>query len=715
MDRLSAIRHWRAFKRSMINAVGTIALGFVVVALYWSIGYLPPDANENLRLGLVALYFVSILVFTGWTSYAFYALFRSGLLRIFGFMALFVWGCVLYTSHPLPHDFAVRGRGQRLRIHLEAINRCYSAFFPSRGDFENMDDGAGQLYYHLFHVSVVYYFSMLMFSFFGRGAVNRARAWLTRSRNLNVFWGMTAPGIQLAKDVVSTTADGQAVFYLQEDLYRDSTEKARLTTRLDKADCIWVFGDFDDERNLSFRGDRHFFLSESGHENVAQANRLVELLRERKRGVRPTFYIRIESSASEQVYLDWVESVKSIVTPVILRETSLIAQQFAREHSALSLPGISVDSESRIVSGCFSNLLLGFGGVGEAVLNSMICNSQYKGTTFKTDVVALNKEGMERYRRLHEEAVSSYGLSFHDMDVMGSAFGTWIKDRLPTYNRIVICLSTDDLNIKAAMHLVRVAKDAGFALDRSSVFIKITNPDIYKYCSSNGDLNERNFFGNPEKLYTLRMLNQDPIDAIAKVLNAEWAGVTGRQEIQRVWDESTYEAQQSSRASALGELNHLNVLGYTMEGQAHAEEDCDEDEVRRQIERHLLLISENEHLRWNAYHRTLGYSTWDMVHPPIESMPSKKANQLKTLRRHAAIVDFDSLPDVDMKLAVTQNPDNAKRFTREDFIGNVKNDIAGDGKRMTPSMQAYDMMFCQKIVDNAKTAGVGGFRRFAHA
>lgn len=115
------------------------------------------------------------------------------------------------------------------------------------------------------------------------------------------------------------------------------------------------------------------------------------------------------------------------------------------------------------------------------------------------------------------------------------------------------------------------------------------------------------------------------------------------------------------------------------------------------------ILAEDEHLRWNAYHRMLGYSRWDLKNPPLEQVRQKKANQLDTFGKHACLVDFAALPDVDYAIACAIDPTAKGRLKPSDFVGNVQ--VVIDGKQKS-SLQAYDYMFVRKIWTNATAAGM---------
>ena len=78
-------------------------------------------------------------------------------------------------------------------------------------------------------------------------------------------------------------------------------------------------------------------------------------------------------------------------------------------------------------------------------------------------------------------------------------------------------------------------------------------------------------------------------------------------------------------------------------------------------------------------------------------------SQLETFGKHACLVDFAALPDVDYAIACAVDPTAKGRVKPSDFVGNVQ--VVVDGKEKS-SLQAYDYMFVRKIWENADAAGM---------
>lgn len=722
---------------------------------------------------LAALFFMSVVANGGWFFYVLAPYVRKRLFNAFLFVGLFLWGCVLYYYSPV-HD----GEGWTDDVYknvvarqIEAPNRSIAAFFPSRGGFEAIPKDDMRMHYFLFHSAVLFYVAMLTFAIFGRGIVNRIDKWLTRWNRLNVFWGRSDAGLLLARDLLDTTIGDQVFFALQQRS-GDGDGWRTLTKEIDSMGATWAFTydsnavetDVDNDTLAQTKGRRHFFMEDSGHLNLSRADRLVKVLREKKpkrnfwgflsalragvlmwwvKGCRdkPFFYVRVETIADEFVCLEWAANVRDVVTPVLVRESSLTAKRFIASYPMLSAPGVEIDTDNAVVSsGAFRTLLIGFGSTGQEMLKEIVCNGQFLGrdgkpVPFSVDVVEMDKDAVEEFRLRHPEVgMESDGKHYNVKYVEGvraedESFDKWFMQHLDlkghkiNYNRIVVCLNSDDKSLSIASKVVEFSRRFGIIIPRGIVFARVKDPARNRYmpCDAEGmrlniyargDRKEQapiTLFGNFVEVYSFAGMNVESVDRMAKVLNSRHGDfgreVSSEQDVEKDWDNASIFDQISSRASAEGQRNLLQLLGWKCVGKSetgYTEVTARQmDEIRNPGSGVLLTLAETEHLRWNAFHRMRGYRVWDILGrnnalddlpPPL---PEKiKANQLELLGKHADLVPFSVLPDVDMQLKAWALKKDKSTLNRMDFEGLKEG-----------SAQAWDIAFCQimdKVADAAR-------------
>lgn len=703
-----------AFKAllSGVAVLGVFLAGRLLEAKY-------DAAHPVVSAVVTVIFYVMLVLAVCWLFFLFSFWLRSGVLKALCFGALIVWGSTAYFLSPV--DQLRRWRPCVCERLIEAPNRAAAAFFPSRGGFELLGYRP-RYHYFAYHFTVVFFVAAVLFSIFGRGLVNRLRKCMSSNEQLNVFWDNSVSARMLARHLLELTWDRHPVFMLSPELqYRN--DDFRVTTHgLDAMDAIWQTADIDALGRFDLRGDRHYFLTRSGHDNVCRANRLIRRLQEVGYGNREIMvYVAIENDADERIFAEWADSVKGeradvssggCITPVLIRQSDMIARKFIVDHPMLDCPGIQVDAGAALVKGEFRVLLLGLGAVGKAVLREMVGNGQFVGASgFSVDIIEADESVRQAYQATHAEAMREYRIRFlEDTDVDRAEFESFLAANFRKYNRIVVCLAGDEMNVRVADRIAMCSDGEGVGPSTGVVFARISDPGRYEWLSPNPLVT---CFGNLDDVCLEMVSHSDPLEQMAKILNGEWAKDKSVDGIDKAWRDATSANQCSSRASALGELSLARLLGFrvvpaTVNGSSVEDRDAVTQEgFAAVMKTHEDLLARNEHLRWNAYHRMLGCSLWDMTVPPLDGLAKDqvKANQIATCGKHAALVDYDHLPAVDYRIACALRPENRTSLKPEDFIGDVSVDVLGNG-RPRDSLQAYDIHFVRKLYDNLTSAGM---------
>lgn len=704
-------------KRIRITRVLKLCMSIAVVLLMYGAAQLllvlPQSTPTVFKWGAALLFFASLLAVIVWVFFLCSVWFRNAIISVICFSLLFIWGSAGYFMWHVDRNGESARTGEEARAEiverqLEAPNRAIAAFFPSRGGFEDVDSRY-RCQYFFFHLLVIAFVAAVMFSHFGRGLVNRMRKrYMSPAKSLNVFWDTTDVSLMLACDAVRTSEWAKVAFMLPRDLLVKEEDFKLVTRKLDAFDAIWVSADIGDLRKSDLRGHRHFFLDESGHVNVGRAQKFVEAMR--RHGLKKPddvfLYVRIEAEEEERIFFEWAEGVKDCVTPIIFRESDMIARNFMREHPMLDAPGISICPEKAEVHGSFHILLLGLGSTGQSVLREMVCNGQFVGLSeFSVDVIESDEAVVEAYKTQHAEAIEKYKIRFVEkVQAEGVGFEGFLTENLTSYNRIVVCLAGDVMNIRVATRLAHYVTKDGVGPKPGVLFVRVSDQIRSSYFKPSEE--KMVTFGSLSDIYSLNAMDMDPVDQMAKILNGEWAKDKSAAGLTKAWRGASFGNRRSSRASALGQRNLARVLGFEVVQQDDPRDAISETDFKSALgngrDRTLAI---DEHLRWNAYHRMLGYTCWDMSNPPIEQVAKKKAKQLDEFGKHACLVDFDELPAVDYKIACAISPENACVLSPKSFEGDVDVDVRGEDKRKASS-QSYDYKFVRKICVNANAAGM---------
>ena len=545
---------------------------------------------------------------------------------------------------------------------LEAFSKSLSAFYPSRGDYEEGRARGQSHWYWLFHALAILYVSLILAALFGAEFVCRARAWLRRrvGRSLNVFWGYSEEAKTIAEGV-----DGgkdSVVFVMPEKRLWTSLCDDESIHVIATSGWKWILGKAGEAAWLS-SAERHFFMGPDGHRNVADAEALIRSYRGSR---RITVYVRIAATADDDVLYKWADkwnrSEDKNVEVIIVREESLVSRQFLLDNPMLDCPGIAVNTETATVSGAFKVLVLGFGAQGEALLNDMICDSQFLtscGTvvSFEAHVFDRDAAAYGAYQEICGEAVKRYHVKFDGTEIGSAKFWRGFKEEmaLRPYSRVVVCLRDDRENICLANDIARIYREIRLR-PNGVVFARVRDSLIDAYVDSTFKGNERirtfTPFGAMRDTYSFGNIVTRKWEKGAVWLNGDWGNPPGTPHDEAKdaakWKRASCFNKESSRASFFFQRNLLRLIGYMVD-ETSDENDCFNDDDAKN---HLVTLAENEHLRWMAYHFVRGVKTWDPRPDEIDAKAVRtgeevKHNAIDEINAHADLVDYAVLPSVD--------------------------------------------------------------------
>ena len=717
--------------------IGLVAVAISVLALWWRKSATGPFSGALSSVALAAALMNCVL----WLIFCAHRLFRRWDIRVVLFVLLLSWGVALYFQVPTTDIRENAGLAERV---MASALLAVGSFVPGRGGFETLSGNpGGQVYCHylLFHSCVALYLGMWFFSVLGSSLVNKIRRRCTSSRRLHVFWGTSRQGILLAVDIMHAGVWSQVEFNFPSGVLADQTERDRLTALADRHRGIWLFLDFDDFGPEAAHGDRHYFLGEDPSENIRLANRLIATMgRSDKVHPEKTFYIRLESRNDEKTFFEWAKWAREQgVNPVIIRENEMIARDFAVQHSPLKAPGTLVDFQVAKVVSAANTLLIGLDDVGRCILRQLVIASRFVGmqgnvVNFPVTVIEKEDDRLKRYCRSAPEVMmlkKEYAIERQPIDPMDDEFTEFMRARRGSFNRIVICALDDEAAVKLALHVTELLKEIGDS--DIEVLVKISDSEIY------GGMMSRipgvKVFGELNKIYTRRFFGGEDVDIMAKRLNWIWenngADISDikRQTIaiEKSWLYAGYYNREASRASALGEINLLYLLGYERRPQKTNVASStggfaykvDSKWLANRVlsDARLEVLAENEHIRWNAYQRSQGVLGWDMDFPiPLEDarISRKRANQVDVLGRHAALVEYNELPAVDLRLAKAAGMCRADgtELEAEDFEGDSVDVATSGGIERRITLKGYDRRFCAGIFSNTIDAGLEIYRLY---
>ena len=346
------------------------------------------------------------------------------------------------------------------------------------------------------------------------------------------------------------------------------------------------------------------------------------------------------------------------------------------------------------------------------------------------------------YKRRSPEIVeppkeSPFKVEFVDRagDVAEDGFGHF-DIKVSNYDRIVVCTGNDELNVQIGDVVRRDFIAQGAKLEPGRLFVQLQSNDVAEReldkCRSgwqgeNGSEWEMTkdcpvqYFGmwkgiftydgivDSDKYYGAQLLNwryccsnETKLPKDCPVLDDD--GELLCDTVANEWRKAKWFDKESSIASYRGMKNILALMGCEL-AQSDSSKKDEESTFREMFADSKSKVWDRlarvEHLRWMAFMRTHGVRCWDLINPSIDEVDKigkvvgktkVKANVRELIGCHAALVDYDKLPDVNLQIAA--HNDGAEH-SRGDFIA-----LCPEEQKVNKgNLQWNDLSFVQWIPD----------------
>ena len=615
-------------KRALVQSAMLAIQLSIIVFLGW-LGFNLPMNNSITGIIITAL----STVVSGWLLLSvLQPLTKHSWFVILLFFTICVWGIIIYQ----PTDInSITGNTFIERV-VEPLNKSLSVFFPSRGAFDDISEIQNQLSYHLLHLAAYFFFVLFFFSIFGRRLINSSRRFLILRSNKNIFWDDSQGGRLLAYDILKTSLWKHTVFVFSHNLKDESEKEKALFEKIDAMGGIVLYRDFDTIQRFP-QGRSHYFLSDDCDFNLKMALKVAKTAINKRQ--RMNKYLRSEMPTVDYLFRDITN-----IDLHILNQSSLTARQFVSENPLIDIvPQEKING--LIVEFDFNILILGFCRFGRQLLNKTICDAQFKGSSFSATIIDKDTDMINGdYKLLFEECITEYNVSFLEIEKTGNIgskdFYQWLKENHRRFTRIFVTLGDDALNLNTALSLANIMIAAGDINPQNRLFVNIADRDKYVYSEY-----PITMFGRLDKLYTCDVIVAEKMDRVAKAINYVYCNYRNVnlqkidwEEAEKLWltmsnKNSTF-SKNSSRALAMCVRNIVKIAG-------------GRDEFNKAIENPEMLeiLSESEHMRWNAFHFTEGITRWHEIDDDSKNDAKlfKYPDEKIWLLKHACLVKYNEL------------------------------------------------------------------------
>ncbi|MEA4987637.1 MAG: hypothetical protein VB095_06220, partial [Anaerovorax sp.] len=284
-------------------------------------------------------------------------------------------------------------------------------------------------------------------------------------------------------------------------------------------------------------------------------------------------------------------------------------------HKAPPVRHIQFDSSGKAKEN-FTVLLIGFGVNGQQLLRTLMMNSQFYGSTFSVAVVDDNVEEKRiRFQKQYGGLLSAYHVVFYEMKKLHKTLNHIKNIQLPEVKYMVICKEFD--------------------IDNERIFdiFQESNPwESVEPYFMNGAISE-------EQIYQYASMEK-----MAMLVNYNYAKMGGQSDsLEKLWEDTDFHSRQSCRASSDFIRSMYHIAGFDI-GLERVTEEVFQERVKGEL---LENLSRTEHLRWNAFHYTMGYSAMSM-----REVQERACNGIKPYqkdvenKKHACITEWDELDEL---------------------------------------------------------------------
>lgn len=573
---------------------------------------------------------------------------KTALVTAIGALLFYGYGYANQTETVMPTWVAIiRATFDVLRVFLGSNNwDMVKTAYPE--DYQ-------QILFWTMHLAAWFTSASAVFASLGSRLIRKFRLRLMRIWDITIICGLTDNTLDLGRELMENGA--HAVLYI------DPSPESSLSTAVDHMGGI-LRSDTDAlDANIRFlrsiglnpgkRKIRVYALNPDMTFNQQYAKHLLDTMN--RHGISPNQTALTLLCANDETAKRFLNSPQQCGFGSVLSisEPEMVARMLVKAYPPCDM--IDFDSNGAAKND-FHGLVIGFGHIGQAVLKQLVINGQFSGNNLRLAVFApdyQNRMGL----LAHEcaQLLEHYDITFHPHDGRSCQMYDYIAAHRETLNYIAVCTGNHAMNMEISEQL--------------RTFLKRRNCKASVYmCSSKGVFHQTEDDRLlSHKIYTRDILCSDRIDRMAMVLHHHY---TGSGDMRENWKNCNYFDRMSSRSAADFWYTILRAAGTTME----------EAKVNWAPQGPLLEnLAKMEHLRWNAFHYTMGFRPMTeeefntravLFKQAKEKDPNTKYRITKdmNLRLHGCLIPWEKLDEYSRK-------ENAVTGQNRDYCENDRENI----------------------------------------
>ena len=484
------------------------------------------------------------------------------------------------------------------------------------------------------HFAAFYSFASAAITTVGDKAVKNLRLVLLRRGNLHIIFGVNKDSVDFGSQLVKE--EDETVVYV------DTHPDADCAQRVGDSGCLILTAANAADPDKAFlksvgaaKGGRKISLhclSTDFNQNIQYAESFLQAckaseLRPEQLSLTLLGFDELAGGMFQQS-----EEKYGYSTVRVVDEPSLAARLLIRTYPPVR--ALKFDADGRAVND-LDVLILGFGRFGQAALKYIVQNGQFVGSHFHAAVFDAKCSSVSGgIREECSDLFEAYDIEFMEKDCRSVEMYRYLKKHRKTLRYVVVCAGKTEVNNELTEELQRFFTGSKMVLP----IYQIDHTGV-RAVSQDGRRS------NQDKIFTPDIICSDVLDRKAIVLNqgySSWNGLSAEEN----WKKCSYFDKMSSRASADFSDAILYAAGITKE------------EVLKNgwqpSDEMLSVLGQTEHLRWCAFHYSMGFSpmseemfrerseTWRRQKAAGEENPIRITKDMQN-RIHACLVDWDAL------------------------------------------------------------------------
>lgn len=481
------------------------------------------------------------------------------------------------------------------------IRTLFSVFcmFLGRNEISAISQAPGlqkpfmQLLIYATHLLALYCTASTVIATLGTRLIRTVRLFLLRRNDLNLIFGVNDDSVDFASQL-QREHRGHIIF-------ADSGAGSSYDRKITGMGSI-LFTDPDAAAPTSAflkrigmtPGNRHthvFCLDRDEAANLSYARSLSEILK--SEGFRPeevhlsAIFTEETSGAALLSSQGGDEESGAFGSVIAVERPDMLARLMI--HDCPPYEMMTFDNKA-LAADNFECLIIGFGQTGQAALRQIIANGQFAGSTFHATIVS---------KDYHMSAGSFFyrfpGLRAHDEwftviedNARSIKFYDYLEANRQELNYIAICTGNDKENAEIAYEL----RDYLSAHGNHPAIMLISDNGVSRLTDTG--------LRFTQALYTTDILCTAKLDSMAMVINHQYHLAEGRTAAED-WENCDYFSRLSCRASADFIDTFLKAAGTDRETVLAGGWNLSEEVLDN--------LAHTEHMRWCAFHETMGYQT----------------------------------------------------------------------------------------------------------